>query len=115
MAASSLSTAQAETYMMLLSMGFDEANAIGAAKIFGSNIEGAVNYITSQPPPTATTHTDTQPIAYSPLRQPKRVRTQPRPSSYTSLDDLAVREYLTSTAQRLQRELDRPLPASQCQ
>ena len=36
---------------MLLNMGFDGSNAVTAARIFGSDVSAAVNYLTSQPPP----------------------------------------------------------------
>ena len=51
--ADNLSTAQAETYAMLLNMGFEGSNAVSAARIFGSDVSAAVNYLTSEPPPSS--------------------------------------------------------------
>eukprot|EP00484_Ammonia_sp_Unknown_P024854 CAMPEP_0197036588 /NCGR_PEP_ID=MMETSP1384-20130603/14048_1 /TAXON_ID=29189 /ORGANISM="Ammonia sp." /LENGTH=642 /DNA_ID=CAMNT_0042466781 /DNA_START=9 /DNA_END=1937 /DNA_ORIENTATION=+ len=123
-----LSTAQAETYAMLLNMGFAGSNAITAAKIFGSDISAAVNYLTSEPPPSSafyqpqpsyvsTQHHQHNHNTHSSNQKPSSLSSSQsnanhnediaqRKRRHLSPDDIATEEFLDRIAKQMRLTLD---------
>ena len=127
--ADNLSTAQAETYAMLLNMGFEGSNAVSAARIFGSDVSAAVNYLTSEPPPSsafyqpqASTYSNNNSYGnnnnQSQTQNQNKSQTSSSSKSKTdedilkrkrknmSPDDIAIEEFLAKIARSMQETLD---------
>eukprot|EP01084_Bolivina_argentea_P056455 103329_1 len=102
-----LSQAQSETYAMLLNMGFTGSNAITAARIYGSNVSAAVNYLTSEPPQSFY-HPQPQQI-YTQQTQTqikKEEAIEPKQLKYKSPDDIQIENILTRIHNTMQTMID---------
>eukprot|EP01084_Bolivina_argentea_P263846 446738_1 len=96
--ATTLSTAQSETYAMLLNMGFEGQEAVSAARIFGSDVSAAVNYLTSEPPQASvfyyTEPTQPKPNTKKQHKDSHKSSTHHPPEPHTSPDDIAINQLL---------------------
>ena len=103
-----LSTAQSETYAMLLSMGFDQSNAFAVSKIFGGDVNGAVNYLTSEQQPTSFYASQSvQQTSFTQLKPSKPCNPKPQyQNKYMSPDDIAIQSIFNRISSEIQNELD---------
>eukprot|EP01084_Bolivina_argentea_P032513 60170_1 len=72
MADEQLSDAQTQTYNSLINMGFTKEQSLPVARIFGSNVDDAINYVLDNPPSvynhqTLTSNEDTFDYFYKPM------------------------------------------------